>query len=172
MRFPRLVQYATVVVAAALLLVQPASAQGFKWWQSERYKRELGLTVEQSKRMEEIFQAALPSLRAQKKLLDEVEAEFERIVARGDDATVMEQVGRLEAARAELNKTRTFMLVRMRRGLTIDQWARFGALHQAVERERAAAAAAGDATRSSKAGDTTPDGRGVEPKAPKDAKAR
>lgn len=171
MTFPRLVLCGAATMLAALLLVQPVAAQGFKWWQSDRYKRELGLTVEQSRRMEDIFQAALPSLRAQKKLLDEVEAEFERIVARGDDATVMEQVGRLEAARAELNKTRTFMLVRMRRAMTIDQWARFGALHQAVERERAAAAAA-DANRTSKAGEASPDVRGGEPKAPKDAKAR
>jgi Spy/CpxP family protein refolding chaperone len=171
MIFPRLFLRAAAMAVAALVLVLPASAQGFKWWQSDRYKRELGLTADQSRRMEDIFQAALPSLRAQKKILDEVEAEFERIVERGDDATVMEQVGRLEAARAELNKTRTFMLVRMRRALTIDQWAKFGALHQAVERERAAAAAS-DAHRTSKGGDATPEGRGVEPKAPKDAKAR
>ncbi len=153
----------------ALVWAAPASAQGFKWWQSERYKRELGLTADQSRRLEDIFQAALPSLRAQKKILDEVEAEFERVVERGDDATVMEQVGRLEAARAELNKTRTFMLVRMRRALTIDQWAKFGALHQAVERERRAAE---DARRTGKPADTPADARGAEPRAPKDLKAR
>lgn len=157
---------AAVIAAAVLVFVLPASAQGFKWWQSDRYKRELGLTTDQSRRMEDIFQAALPSLRAQKKILDEVEAEFERVVERGDDATVMEQVGRLEAARAELNKTRTFMLVRMRRALTIDQWAKFGALHQAVERERKAAAEA------RRAGETGLDSRGTEPRASKDTKAR
>ncbi len=169
MIFPRLFLRAAAIAVAALVLVLPASAQGFKWWQSDRYKRELGLTADQSRRMEDIFQAALPSLRAQKKILDEVEGEFERIVERGDDATVMEQVGRLEAARAELNKTRTFMLVRMRRALTIDQWAKFGALHQAVERERNAAA---EASRTGKAGEAGHDARGAEPRAPKDTKAR
>lgn len=169
MILPRLLQRVAAIGVATLVLVVPASAQGFKWWQSERYKRELGLTADQSRRMEDIFQAALPSLRAQKKILDEVEAEFERVVERGDDATVMEQVGRLEAARAELNKTRTFMLVRMRRALTIDQWAKFGALHQAVERERRAAA---EANRSSKAGEAGPDARGAEPRASKDTKGR
>jgi Spy/CpxP family protein refolding chaperone len=128
---------ATVLFAALLFLVAPASAQGFKWWQSDLYKRELGLTVEQSRRLEDIFQAAVPNLRIQKKALDQAETEFERLVEKGDDSAVMEQVGRVEIARAELNKSRTMMLLRMRRALTTDQWAKFTALHQAAERERA-----------------------------------
>ncbi len=125
---------------ALLLLLAPSgtAAQGFKWWQSDTYRRELGLTADQSRRLEEIFQAALPSLRAQKKVLDQVEAQFERLIESGDDATVMDQVGRVEVARAELNKTRALMLLRMRRTLTTDQWLKLGALHQAEEAERRA----------------------------------
>jgi Spy/CpxP family protein refolding chaperone len=128
---------ATALIAAVLLFAAPAVAQGFKWWQSDLYKRELGLTPEQSRRLEDIFQAAVPNLRLQKKALDQAETEFERLVERGDDGAVMEQVGRVEIARAELNKSRTMMLLRMRRVLTTDQWAKFTALHQASERERA-----------------------------------
>ena len=130
---------AAVLTAALLLLflAAPAVAQGFKWWQSDLYKRELGLTAEQSRRLEDIFQAAAPNLRVQKKALDHAETEFERLVEKGDDGAVMEQVGRVEIARAELNKSRTMMLLRMRRALTTDQWAKFTALHQAAERERA-----------------------------------
>jgi Spy/CpxP family protein refolding chaperone len=127
---------AAVVTAALLFLTAPAVAQGFKWWQSDLYKRELGLTAEQSRRLEDIFQAAAPNLRVQKKALDQAETEFERLVEKGDDGAVMEQVGRVEIARAELNKSRTMMLLRMRRVLTTDQWAKFTALHQAAERER------------------------------------
>lgn len=112
------------------LSVSPASAQGFKWWQDENFKRELGLTTEQSARLEEIFQKSLPALRRQKDALDRAQAEFDRLVERGDDATVMEQVSAVEAARAELNKARTIMLLRMRRSLTTDQWAKFTALHE------------------------------------------
>ena len=43
----------TVLIAALLFLAAPAAAQGFKWWQSDLYKRELGLTPEQSRRLEE-----------------------------------------------------------------------------------------------------------------------
>jgi len=112
-------------------------AQGkFKWWQSDRYKTELMLTGEQVKRLEEIFQNALPTLRAQMKTLEASETELERLVQRGDDSAVMAQVARVETARAELNTSRTLMLLKMRRALTTDQWVKFGALHQALERER------------------------------------
>jgi Spy/CpxP family protein refolding chaperone len=125
------------LLAVIVSLAGPAAGQGFKWWQSDVYKRELGLTAEQSRRLEDIFQAAAPDLRVQKRALDQAEAEFERLVEKGDDGAVMEQVGRVEIARAELNKSRTMMLLRMRKALTTDQWAKFTALHQATERERA-----------------------------------
>jgi Spy/CpxP family protein refolding chaperone len=129
----RLLRFAALV-PVVLFLASPASAQGFKWWNSDQYRRELGLTSDQSRRLEEIFQAALPNLRTAKKSLDEAEATFEGLVQRGDDSAVMQQVDRVETARAELNKARTMMLLKMRRALTIDQWVKLGAL----ERERRA----------------------------------
>ena len=136
-----LIGTAALVVAVFVWACTPAVAQGFKWWQSETYKKELGLTTEQVKRLEEIFQKALPTLKANKATLDEAEAKFERLVERGDDSTVMEQVTVVEAARAELNKARTLMLLSMRKVLTKDQWAKFTALHQAAEKNSAAAPA-------------------------------
>ena len=131
-----LLVWSTALLAVGLLLTQPAAAQGSKWWQSDQYRRDLGLTTEQSRRLEEIFQAAVPTLKAHKKALDLAEAEFERLMERGDDGSVMDQVERVEAARAELNKSHTMMMLRMKRVLTPDQWAKFTALHQAAERER------------------------------------
>jgi Spy/CpxP family protein refolding chaperone len=124
------------VVAVVLCLALPAAGQGSKWWQSEQYRRELGLTAEQSKRLEDVFQAAVPTLKTHKKALDQAETEFERLVERGDDGSVMDQVERVEAARAELNKSHTMMMLRMRKVLTTEQWAKFNAMHQAAERER------------------------------------
>jgi Spy/CpxP family protein refolding chaperone len=126
-------QIATVWVVVACVV--PVAAQG-KWWQSEEYRRELRLTSEQSKRLEDIFQAAVPTLKSLKKALDQAESEFERLLERGDDGSVMDQVERVEAARAELNKSHTLMMLKMKRVLTADQWARFTAMHQAAERER------------------------------------
>jgi Spy/CpxP family protein refolding chaperone len=124
-----------VVVFAVLSIALPAAGQG-KWWQSEEYKRELRLTPEQSKKLEEVFQASVPTLKSLKKTLDQAESEFERLLERGDDGSVMDQVERVEAARAELNKSHTMMMLRMKRVLTAEQWARFNAMHQTAEREQ------------------------------------
>ncbi|OFW02010.1 MAG: hypothetical protein A3I61_00635 [Acidobacteria bacterium RIFCSPLOWO2_02_FULL_68_18] len=124
-------------VAAALLLAlcaAPALAQRGKWWQDERFQRELGLTTEQVTRLEEIFQKHQPKLREHMKALEQAEDQLSQLIEKGDDASVMAHMGVVEAARAELNKTRTLMLLRMRRSLTADQWAKFTAL--ASERTR------------------------------------
>ncbi len=128
---------AVLAIAACVWGCTPAGAQGFKWWQSDTYKKELGLTPEQVRRLEEIFQKALPTLKTHKAALDDAEERFERLVERGDDSAVMEQVNIVESARAELNKARTLMLLSMRKVLTRDQWAKFTALHQATQGDAA-----------------------------------
>jgi Spy/CpxP family protein refolding chaperone len=122
--------FARGVVVATLLagFADPALAQRGKWWNDERFRTELGLTPEQSTRLEEIFQKTQPVLRQRMLALDAAEEEFDRRVEKGDDTSVMDYVGTVETARAELNKTRTVMLLRMRRSLTADQWAKFTAL--------------------------------------------
>ncbi len=106
---------AVALLAFVLCAAVPASAQGFKWWQDDTFRRELGLTQEQTTRLEAIFQKSLPTLRKQKDALDRAQAEFDRLVEGGDDGSVMDQVGVVEGARAELNKARTLMLLHMRR---------------------------------------------------------
>ena len=134
MKFPRIsgrfAALAAVVVGAAVLWAPPASAQGFKWWQSDTFVRGLGLSQEQSTKIEGIFQHTLPVLRKQKDALDKAEADFNQMVEVSDDAQVMAQVGVVEAARSELNKSRTMMLLRMRRVLTPDQRVQFVMLQQ------------------------------------------
>ena len=127
---------AVALTAMVWIATLSAGQQGFKWWQSDRYKKELQLTTEQSRRMEEIFQKAMPQLKVQKSALDEAEAKFERLVEKGEDAAVMEQINVVEAARAELNKGRTLMLYGMRKAMTRDQWVKFTALHQAAMQQQ------------------------------------
>ena len=126
-------------VAAVVLLAvcaAPAFAQRGKWWQDDRFRKELGLTDEQSTRLESIFQKTQPTLRERMRALDQAEDQLEQFIETGDDATVMQHVGVVEVARGELNKTRTMMLLRMRRALTADQWARFTALAEENRRNR------------------------------------
>jgi Spy/CpxP family protein refolding chaperone len=126
----RLAALALILAGAAILWGSPASAQGFKWWQSDAFVRGLGLTQEQSTKIEAVFQKTLPVLRQQKDSLDKAEANFNQMVEASDDAQVMAQVGVVEAARSELNKSRTMMLLRMRRVLTPDQRVQFVMLQQ------------------------------------------
>jgi Spy/CpxP family protein refolding chaperone len=121
--------------AAVVILVIGAATTGLaqrgKWWQDEQFRRELALTAEQSARLEAIFQKTQPTLRERMQTLNQAEEQLDRLIEKGDDASVLEYVGVVESARAELNKTRTMMLLRMRRTLTADQWAKFTALAEA-----------------------------------------
>ena len=122
--------------ALLVLMTLPASAQGFKWWQDEDFRRELVLTPEQSTRLEEIFQKSLPTLRARVEAMDKAQKDFDRLVEKADDGAVLQQVNVVENYRAELNKARVTMLLRMRRSLTADQWAKFTALQHSRQKER------------------------------------
>ena len=132
---------------AALLLVSVAlvathvhanqSTNPPKWWTSEPDKRELALTPDQSRKLEDIFQAAAPTLRTQRKALEDAEAQFEKLVNQANEPVVIEQINRVVSARADLNKSHSIMLYRMRRVLTPEQWTKLGTL---TEREKQKAA--------------------------------
>lgn len=127
---------AVLLALLAAAVATPAAAQG-KWWHSERFQRKLQLTEDQVSRIEEVFQSAIPQLREQKKALDRLETQLSRLIdTSADEAAVMQEVDRVEAARAELSKARTRMLLRMRRVLTAEQRVKLGALHEEWERER------------------------------------
>jgi len=119
-----------LVAAGVLLLTSPTSTQGSKWWQSDAYVQELGLTADQSGRIEQIYQRTVPALRRYKDALDKAEADFNQMIEASDDTQVMAQVTVVETARSELNKARTMMLLRMRRVLTPDQRVKLVVLQQ------------------------------------------
>jgi Spy/CpxP family protein refolding chaperone len=130
------------IVAATLIgvciLGAGASAQGFKWWQDDRFKRELALSAEQIDRVEAIYQSTGPAMRTQKAALDRLQADLSKVVAEGtaDEQTAREVMSRVEAARSELGLTRALMLYRMRRILTSDQHVKLQVLFDERERER------------------------------------
>lgn len=117
---------------------QPASAQGFKWWQMERFQKPLVLTAEQIARLEGIFQTTEPMLRAQKTALDRREDKLSKVIAdpKSDEPAVLLATDRLDAARNELNRTRTLMLFRMRRVLSDEQNIKMKELHEHDRRDR------------------------------------
>lgn len=120
-------------------------AQGFKWWQTERFQKELGLSPDQVTRIEGIYQAAEPLLRAQRKAVDKNEKALSKTVAdpASDEAVVLQAIDRLEAARSEVSRTRNLMFFRIRRvlgeelhGKMQDMYRRDREEHEKSERER------------------------------------
>src|SRR3954463_5748102 len=113
---------------------QPCKAEHRPWkfWQGDT-KAQLGITNQQSADIEQIFQATMPKLEAAKDKIDKLEATLSQTIKdnTADLATVAQQVDRLEAARAELYKTRTLMLYRMRGVLSADQRAKLQAIWEA-----------------------------------------
>ena len=125
-----------------IVIAAPAAAQAqgfsFKWWQAERFQKELALTAEQITRIEAIYATHEPSLRAQKAALDKFEYKLSKAITdpKSDEATVLQAAERLEGARAELSRTRTLQLFRMRRVLTDEQNLKMKELHERDHKER------------------------------------
>jgi Spy/CpxP family protein refolding chaperone len=118
----------------------PAFAQNFKWWQTERFQKELVLTKEQIVRIEGIYQTTEPTLRAQKQAVDRREEKVSKVIQdpKSDEPMLLQAMDRLEAARSEVSRTRTLMLYRIRRVLTDEQNVKMKAMHDhdRAERER------------------------------------
>jgi Spy/CpxP family protein refolding chaperone len=121
---------AAAVVFSCLLLAgagqayagHPGSPSG-KWWQSDTFQRDLGLTGDQVSRIEEVFQSMKPALLANKKDLDDREQELSRAIGEdtANEADVLRLIDRVEASRSALGRTRALMLFRMYRVLTPQQ---------------------------------------------------
>ena len=116
----------------------PAFAQGFKWWQTERFQKELVLTTEQITRIEGIYQTTEPILRAQKQAVDRREDKLSKVIQdpKSDEPAVLLAIDRLEAARSEVSRTRNLMFFRIRRVLSDEQNVKIRTMHEHDRRER------------------------------------
>jgi Spy/CpxP family protein refolding chaperone len=121
-----------------LALAAPIHGQsfGFAWWKDAQFQRELGLSPDQSARIDAIFQAAISQLRPKKEELDKQEDLLsQQIVAGADETLVTRQVDKVEAIRAHMNKMRTLMLLKERQVLSPEQRVKLSKLHEQWERD-------------------------------------
>lgn len=134
----RRLKWIPAVAAAFVVAVEAEQGPPHKWWQSEEYQRALGLTAEQSARIEQIFQTTLPKLRESKEALDRLEAQLAQAIRQDnpDEAEVARLIDRVETARSELSKIRALMLFRMHRVLTPEQRDQLRRLHDRRDRRR------------------------------------
>lgn len=122
-----------LAVLGGLMLADLAAAsqqqQPFYWWRSEEFRKELGLTAEQSSKIDSIHQSTLPELRQEWDELNKYEAKLSKLLESStDEALLARQIDRVETARANLNKTRSLMIARIRLVLNAEQRARFKVL--------------------------------------------
>jgi Spy/CpxP family protein refolding chaperone len=108
-----------------------------KWWHDDEIKSALALTAQQAQEIEQIFQASVPRLRTLKDQLDGLEKDLSRMIRErtSAEATVAQQLDRVEATRSELNKARMLMIYRMHRVLTAEQNEKLRAINDRRDRK-------------------------------------
>lgn len=108
------------------------------WWKVAETRAELGISDAQSKEIDQIFQATVPSLRTAKDELDKLDEAVALTLKEGtlDVGAVMRQVQKAEQARATLTTTRTVMFYRMHLVLKPDQRIKLNAMLERIDAER------------------------------------
>jgi len=95
-----------------------------RWWDDPDFVKRFGLTAEQQKKMDEIFNANRLKLIDLFAALQKEEAIMEPLVAADppDEIKLLAQIDRVAQARGELEKANARMLLGIRRQLTHEQW--------------------------------------------------
>src|SRR4030095_5266076 len=96
------------------------------WWRNPQYVDGLSLTMEQQKRMDEVFQQSRIKLSDLTATLDKEEAILEPLMESEqlDEARAAAQIDKVANARAELEKANARMVTGSAQILTPEQWTR------------------------------------------------
>ena len=110
----------------------------WKWWLHPETRKELRLTDQQSKKINEVWESTAPKLREKwhelEKLEDELAATIKAYSA--DQSIVAQQVEKVEKLRAENNATRTVMIYRMQLLLNPEQRVKVDEMRARMDAER------------------------------------
>src|SRR5262245_21725038 len=130
---------AGIPAAAQQAPLPAAPAPSPPWWRSEQFRKELNLTADQIARIDRIWESTRTELRGEWEEFTRLESKLSRLIqSDSDDAALSHKIDRVETARASANKTRTLMLLQMRRVLVPEQRKKFDVIHARWEEQRAA----------------------------------
>lgn len=95
-----------------------------RWWSNPDVAAKIGLSADQQKKMDAVFEQARPNLMG---LLQAVHGEEQNMAPllaadQPDESRILAQIDRIAQARAELEKANARMLLQLRRLLTPEQW--------------------------------------------------
>lgn len=95
-----------------------------RWWDNPDMAQKIGLSADQQKRMDDIFQQSRLRLIDLNAALQKEETIMEPLMSADtpDESKVLAQIDRVAQARAELEKANARMLLGLRRVLNADQW--------------------------------------------------
>jgi len=95
-----------------------------RWWKNPEMVEKLGVTADQQKKMDDIFQQHRLKLIDLNASVEREEVTLEPMMAadQPDEAKIVAQIDKVAQARAELEKANARMLLGIRRVLTPDQW--------------------------------------------------
>ena len=95
-----------------------------KWWDNPEMSKKLGITADQQKKMDDVFQQNRVKLIDLHAALDREEAVFDPLwqAAQLDDSKILPEIDRIAQARADLEKAESRLLLGLRHVLTIEQW--------------------------------------------------
>jgi Spy/CpxP family protein refolding chaperone len=115
---------AAQVVAPARSLQRALGGLGGRWWTRPQVAQRLGLTADQTKKMDDVFQQYRLKLIDLNATVQREELIMEPLVSaeQPDEAKIVAQIDKVAQARAELEKANARMLLGIRRLLTQEQW--------------------------------------------------
>jgi Spy/CpxP family protein refolding chaperone len=95
-----------------------------RWWNNPEFAQKLGLTPDQQKKMEAVFEQSRPNLMDLSANVRKEEMAMEPLLAadQPDEGKILAQIDHVVQARAELEKANGRMLLGLRRILTQEQW--------------------------------------------------
>jgi Spy/CpxP family protein refolding chaperone len=95
-----------------------------RWWDNPALSDRIGLTEEQKKKMDDVFQASRIKLIDLRASLEKEEATLDPLMesATPDDSKLLPQIDRVAQARAELEKADARLLLGLRHVLSPQQW--------------------------------------------------
>lgn len=95
-----------------------------RWWTDPETVKDLGLTADQQKRMDELFQQSRLKLIDLNAALQKQEVILQPLLGadQPNESQILAQIDKVAQARAELEKANARMLLGLRSVLTVDQW--------------------------------------------------
>jgi periplasmic protein CpxP/Spy len=95
-----------------------------RWWSNPDVASKIGLSADQQKKMDAVFEQARPNLMNLSQTVHGEEQDMVPLLAadQPDEGKILAQIDRIAQARAELEKANARMLLGLRRILTPGQW--------------------------------------------------